>query len=34
MGEVAHPASMTGWFILNNLVRGVARTGAEEGIVV
>lgn len=27
------PASMTGWFILNSLVRGVEKTGFEAGIV-
>lgn len=27
------PASMMGWFILNNLVKGVENTGSEEGIL-
>lgn len=27
------PANMTGWFILNNLVNGVEKTGFEEGMV-
>lgn len=25
---------MTGWFILNNLVRGVVNMGGEEGMMV
>lgn len=28
-----YPASMTGWLILNNLVRGVEKMGWDEGIV-
>jgi len=28
------PASMIGWLILNNLVKGVEKTGSEDGIGV
>ena len=27
------PASMMGWLILNNLVKGVQKTGSEDGIM-
>ena len=27
------PANMMGWLILNNLVKGVQKTGSEDGIV-
>lgn len=27
------PASMMGWLMLNNLVKGVEKTGSEDGIL-
>lgn len=31
---LAYPASITGWFILKSLVRGVSNTLGEEGILL
>jgi hypothetical protein len=34
LGAIAYPASITGWLILKSLVRGVEKTGGEEGMVI